>query len=165
MRLCHPVMIAVLVAAFAATPLLAGQTNVAFAGLKAGQGKPVEITSDMLSVDQAQKTATFSGHVLVTQGELKLASETLGVIYVEGNQSKIDTLTASGGVTLTTPAETATADKATYDMTHSQLTLTGNVTLVQGGNRMSGQTLVVDLKAGTGHMDGGVRTLLTPGSN
>ncbi|WP_420353073.1 hypothetical protein [Paenirhodobacter sp.] len=42
--------------------------------------------------------------------------------------------------------------------------MTGDVVLKQGPNVMSGQKLMVDLRSGTGRMDGRVRTILQPGS-
>jgi lipopolysaccharide export system protein LptA len=43
--------------------------------------------------------------------------------------------------------------------------MTGEVLLTQGGNVMSGQKLTVDLTAGTGRMDGRVKTILQPSGN
>ena len=143
----------------------AQQTAIAFKGLRAGAGQPVEITADSLSVDEQASNATFSGHVLAVQGDLKLASDTLLVTYVKGDKTKIDTLTADGQVLMSTPTEAAQGAKAVYSLTDRQIEMTGDVVLTQGTSVMSGNRLVVDLNSGTGHMDGRVKTILQPGGN
>ncbi|MBS0564356.1 MAG: LptA/OstA family protein [Proteobacteria bacterium] len=141
----------------------AQQTAIAFKGLKAGAGQPVEITADSLAVDEQASTATFTGHVLAVQGDLKLSSDSLLAVYVKGEKSRIDTLTATGNVLMSTPTEAAQGAKAVYSLTGRQIEVTGDVVLTQGTSVMSGNRLVVDLDAGTGHMDGRVKTLLQPG--
>jgi lipopolysaccharide export system protein LptA len=42
--------------------------------------------------------------------------------------------------------------------------MTGDVLLTQSGSALSGQKLVIDLKAGTGVMEGRVQTVFQPGS-
>jgi lipopolysaccharide export system protein LptA len=42
--------------------------------------------------------------------------------------------------------------------------MTGSVLLTQGRNAIAGERLVLDLKAGTGVMEGRVKTVFTPGS-
>lgn len=42
--------------------------------------------------------------------------------------------------------------------------MTGDVLLTQGESVMSGQKLSVNLRSGTGQMDGRVRTILQPGT-
>lgn len=144
---------------------LAEDTALAFAGLRAGAGKPVEINAASLSVDQAAGNATFQGEVVVTQGDLKLTSDSLLVEYAKGDNRVIDHLMATGHVALTTPAETAKADSARYSLADQTLEMTGNVLLTQGGNQMTGQKLLVDMKTGTGRMDGRVKTILQPADN
>ncbi len=163
-RLISACALAVLACA-AATGARAQGTTLAFSGLRAGAGEPVEITADQLDVSQKAATAIFKGHVLVVQGGLKLSSDSLTVEYVAGDQSKIDRLIASGNVLLSTPAEAARAEAAIYSLTTSHLDMTGHVVLTQGSNVMSGEKLSVDLKAGTGRMDGRVKTVLKPAGN
>jgi len=87
----------------------------------------------------------------------------VNVEYGKTDRKKIDRLHATGGVTLVSPTEAAEAKEAVYDVTSSNVVMTGDVLLTQGENVMSGQKLTVDLKTGTGQMDGRVRTVLQPG--
>ncbi|WP_210528425.1 LptA/OstA family protein [Rubellimicrobium arenae] len=140
-------------------PTLAGAQNVALGGLSADPSAPVEVTSESLSVDQATGAATFTGNVLIGQGDLRLQAGEVEVRYDEGS-GQIARLLASGGVTLATPNEAAEAQDADYDLTGQTLTLTGDVLLTQGQSAISADRMVVDLAAGTARMEGNVRTVL-----
>lgn len=154
-----------LVLSLGATGAFAQGTTIAFKGLRAGEGQPVEVTSDSLAVDQAAGTATFTGHVLVVQGDVRLSSDLLDVAYLGGDKTKIDSLTATGNVLLSTPTEAAKGQKAVYSLTGRTILMTGDVVLTQGQSVMSGQSLTVDLAKSTGTMTGRVRTVLqAPGS-
>lgn len=144
-------------------PTMAAALQVAFGGIKGDTTAPVEVTADSLSVNQTDGSATFTGNVLIAQGEMRLQAATVRVEYGTEDRSKINRLHASGGVTLVSATEAAEAREAVYDVTTGQVVLTGDVLLTQGANVMSGQKLTVDLKTGTGQMDGRVRTILQPG--
>jgi lipopolysaccharide export system protein LptA len=120
---------------------------------------PVEVTSDSLSVDQATGAATFTGNVVIGQGELRVQAGEVEVLYDEATGG-IARLLASGGVTLATPEEAAEAQAADYDLGAGQLTLTGEVLLTQGASAISGDRLVVELETGAARMEGNVRTIL-----
>ena len=140
------------------------QNQVAFGGLRGDPTKPVEVTSDSLAVNQSDGTAIFAGNVLVIQGDMRLTAAELTVVYKADDQKKIDSLTATGGVTLTAGPDAAESRDAVYTIDSGQVVMTGDVLLTQGANIISGQKLTVDLKSGTGNMDGRVKTVLTPGS-
>ncbi|SPH23614.1 Lipopolysaccharide export system protein LptA [Defluviimonas aquaemixtae] len=162
-----PVRLIALIAATALAVLpaamAAGQgASVAFGGLRADTGLPVEVTADQLTVDQNDGTAVFSGNVLVGQGEMRLSAAEVVVEYGGEDQSRIERLHATGGVTLVSGAEAAEAEEAVYTIDSGEVVMTGNVLLVQGANTLSGQKLIVDLSTGTGRMEGRVKTVLQP---
>jgi lipopolysaccharide export system protein LptA len=143
---------AVLVAATAVVLISAvtafGQAKVAFGGLKADTTLPVEVNSESFSVDTETGNAVFSGNVRVAQGEMRMAAGEVRVVYApDGNA--IQTLVASGGVTLTNAAEAAESAEAVY---------------TQGASTMSAETLTINLKTGTGELQGGVKTTFVPGT-
>ena len=135
--------------------------GVGFGGLKQDPGAPVSIVSDSLSVNQSEGFATFTGDVLATQGDLRLAAAEVTVRYVEGSQD-IQTITATGGVTLTSPTEAAEAKEAVYTIATGAVEMTGDVLLTQGQSAISGQRLVLDVRTGLGRMEGRVQTIFTP---
>ncbi len=142
----------------------AQQATVAFGGLRQDTALPVEIGADQLAVNQADGTATFTGNVVITQGDLRLAAGVVRVDYVEGGTG-IARLQASEGVTFATDTDAAESREAVYTIDSGQVVMTGDVLLTQGGNVISGQRLVIDLTAGSGVMEGRVQTVFTPGGN
>lgn len=145
-----------------ALPALAAAQQLSFAGIRADQNAPVEVLSDSLKVNQESGKAVFSGDVRVNQGTMHMQAAEVEVIYDPKDRSKISTLHATGGVTLVSSTEAAEAQEAVYDVVAGTVVMTGNVLLTQGENVMSGNKLNVDLRTGTGQMDGRVRTLLKP---
>ena len=149
-------------AAFLAGPAVAQQANLQFGGLRQDTSLPVEVTSDSLSVDQASGAAVFTGTVLAKQGEMRLSAGTIRVEYAADGEG-IDSLIASGGVTLVSPTDAAEAENAVYTIASGMVVMTGNVLLTQGNAAISGETLTVNLKDGTGTMTGRVKTVFKPG--
>jgi lipopolysaccharide export system protein LptA len=125
---------------------------------------PVEVTAENLSVNQADGTANFSGNVLVKQGEMRLSAAAIRVEY-SADGKEINRLHASGGVLLVNATDAAQAAEAVYTIASGEVVMTGNVLMTQGQTAIKGQRLVIDLKSGTGRMEGGVTTTFTPGSN
>lgn len=140
----------------------AQDTNVRFGGIKADTSLPVEVTADSLSVNQADGEAIFSGNVLVTQGEMRMTAGEIAVEYEDGGKG-IKTLHATGKVLLVSAADAVEADAALYTIATGLVTLTGSVLLTQGQATISGQEMVVDLKSGTGKIQGRVTTTFIPG--
>lgn len=137
-----------------------------FSGLKQDPSLPVEIAADELAVSQADGTAVFSGNVLIGQGEMRLSADKVLVVYAKGENDqpgKIARLEASGNVILVNGGERAEAETAVYSIDAGEAVLTGNVILTQGQSAISGEKLVINLKTGTGKMEGRVRTILSQG--
>ena len=145
-------------------PAMAQQAQVAFGGLKQDTTLPVEIEADNLTVNNADGSAEFTGNVLVGQGDMRLTAGTIRVEYGTDGKS-INRLIASGGVTLASASEAAEAREAIYTIATGEVVMTGDVLLTQGQTALSGQKLVIDLKAGTGRMEGRVQTTFIPGQN
>lgn len=140
---------------------LAQGASVAFGGLKQDTTLPVEVSADQLTVNQADGTAVFVGNVLVGQGEMRLSAGRVKVEYTSDG-SGISRLFASEGVTLINATDAAESQEAVYTIDSGNVVMTGEVLLTQGGNALSGQKLVIDLKAGTGVMEGRVQTVFQP---
>ena len=144
-------------------PAAYGQgATVAFGGIKSDTSQPVEVTADQLAVNQTDGTATFTGNVVVIQGDLRLGATTVRVEYATDDRTRVERIVASGGVTLVSAAEAAEAKDAVYTVANGQVVMTGDVLLTQNGGTIAGQKLSVDLKTGTGQMDGRVRTIISP---
>lgn len=118
---------------------------------------PVDVSSDRLEVQDKANRAILTGNVMVRQGNLSLASPRMTALYVparSGGDPQLQRLDASGGVTLTSPSETARSSFAIYDLDRRIVTMVGAVTLIRGANRISGGRMVYDLNSGRATMDG-----------
>ena len=142
----------------------ARDSNVSFGGLKADTTLPVEVTAENLSVNQADGTAIFSGDVLVKQGEMRLQAGEIQVEY-DVTGKAIDKLFASGGVLIVSASDAAQAAEAVYTIDTGEVVMSGGVLMTQGGTAIKGDRLHINLKSGTGRMEGGVTTTFQPGGN
>ena len=157
------------IALISALTILAHAASSQIAGIKLGSSgfdrtQPVEVTADSLSLDQESGSAVFYGNVLVVQDSLRLSAGRVLVEYSDdgGGASGIARLLASGGVTFVTGGTAVEGREAAYSVEAAELLFSGDVLLTQGPNSISGDKLTIDLEAGSGRMEGRVRTVLNP---
>jgi lipopolysaccharide export system protein LptA len=144
-------------------PALAQELQISLGQSLRLDGSAIEVTADSLEVDQTSGASVFSGNVLAVQGDMRIEAQYLRLDYAAGAQPgarRIDSMTASGGVIMATPAEAIEAREAVYSLSTQVLEMTGDVVLVQGPNMLSGERFVVDLRSGNGRMIGRVRTII-----
>jgi lipopolysaccharide export system protein LptA len=72
-----------------------------------------------------------------------------------GGNQKIKRLEARGGVVVTQKEQTATGELGIFDMAANTVTLTGGVTMTTGPNVLRGDRLVVDLTSGVSRVESG----------
>jgi lipopolysaccharide export system protein LptA len=119
---------------------------------------PVDVGSERIEVQDRANRAIFSGNVVAVQGDLRMNSDRLTVIYANsGDNTQIQRLEASGGVILRSPTETARGQFAIYDLGRRIVTMIGGVVLDQGANHVQGGRLVLDLDSHRAVMDGGAQ--------
>lgn len=157
-KFAHIVAVATLVAGTSSA--FAQGTSLSFSGLNAVRGEPVEVRSDNLTVDNSTGKTTFSGNAVLGQGDMRLAAQTITVVYTPGDTTRITRMEASGGVTLVTAVEAAEAANAVYDLDGGTVQMSGSVILTQGPNVLSGDRLTVNLRSGQGSLQGRVRTII-----
>jgi lipopolysaccharide export system protein LptA len=160
--------IAALGIVWTAPPAGAQGAEISFGAQGHDTTQPVEITADEFRIDQADNSATFTGSVLVVQGEMRLSAGALRVEYgAPGTEMarRMTRLHATGGVTLVSGPEAAEAQEAVYDLTEGSVQMRGEVLITQGPGAISGDLLNVDLASGAGVMTGRVRTVFQPGGS
>lgn len=152
---------ACLLALAVAAPAASQTSGLALDSLRQNTSLPVEVSADGLSVDQASQTATFSGNVVIAQGEMRLSAPEVVVTYAQGNGTpgRITSVEARGGVTLRLGEDAAEAREAVYSVQDGRVEMRGDVLLTQGQSALSGDVLTIDLAGGTGRIEGGVRTI------
>lgn len=138
--------------------------EVPFGALQQDTSQPVEVSADNLSVSQQDKSALFTGNVVIGQGEMRLSAPRVLVFY-SSDQTQIDRLEATGGVTLVNGDQAAEAERADYAVNDGKIRMSGNVLLTQGANTLVAEKMDVDLESGTAQMIGRVRTVLQTGGN
>ncbi len=100
--------------------------------------RPLEITADKaLEWNQTDKTYIARTNTMAKQGDISVKADLLTASYagVNGSTSDITTLTAEGNVILSTATDTATGDKAVYDVTTGQVTLSGSRPKITQNNK------------------------------
>jgi len=176
------------------TSVVAQESRPASPGLFPGaqgqkQNLPVQIDAKALEVQDKKKTATFTGHVKVVQGDTTMTCRTLVVFYGQEmglgseapvvkanstagavpNAQNIRRIEARGDVLVVSRDQNATGDLGVYDLPAKTITLTGNVVLTQGKNVIHGEKLIVDTVTGNAHVEGatqtGVRAIIVPNKN
>ena len=123
---------------------------------KHDSSQPIEITSDALEVQQETKLAIFTGSVVAIQGDMRLKSDVMTVIYAseegaaktEETNSKIKRINVDGNVLFTTPDETGSGRHGIYNVEDKTITLTEDVVLTRGQNILKGAKLVYNMDTG-----------------
>ena len=137
------------------------QVGIGFGGEAHDGGQPVEVAADALSVNRESGRAVFTGNVLITQGDLRMAAGEVEVIYVETETgTEIERVLATGGVLVTRGDDAAEGQEAEYRVQDASLTLNGSVLVTQGPTAIAGDEMVIDLETGSGTVSGRVRTTL-----
>jgi lipopolysaccharide export system protein LptA len=125
----------------AATAAEAQVTNLG----KHNTDAPINVSADQFTADMSSKAGTYSGNVIVTQGDFRLRANTVRVNVVG---SKPDKIVANGSVVFDSTSGTATGDNAVYDVAPRFITFTGKVVLTKDKNVMRGTNLRVNLVTG-----------------
>jgi lipopolysaccharide export system protein LptA len=161
-------------------------TPNAMQGFSKNKGQPINIEAEKLEVRDKDKTAVFTGKVVVIQGDTTMRCKTLTVFYVgqpgkddaakpvtkgPGGEQKIKKLEAHGDVVVTQNDQIATGDAAVFDMDTNVVTMTGKVVVTQGQNVLRGNKLVVDMTTSYSRVESGnggngrVQGLFVPSGN
>jgi lipopolysaccharide export system protein LptA len=132
--------------------------------------QPIGISADLFIVDKNPAagstgpiTGTYSGNVIITQGEIRLRADKVRINIISGKPDKIY---ANGNVVVNSASGTATGDAGVYDVAPRLVTLTGHVVLTKEKNVMRGASLTVNLVTGVAQLGGGGRVngTLVPGA-
>jgi len=116
---------------------------------------PVDFSAASMELQDRADRVVLSGGVTAIQAGLTLKASRVTAAYSSNGGVDVNRLDATGGVTVTKDDLRATSSSAIYDLDSSLITLIGNVNLVQGGNRLTGGRLVIDLNSGRSAINGG----------
>jgi lipopolysaccharide export system protein LptA len=116
---------------------------------------PFDLAADRFEVRDKDGVSLFTGNVVATQGNLKLAAARARAYYERSGMAltvrRVDT---QGGVVFTSPSEQVKADWGVYDLDSQVITLGGDVTLLRGQDVLTGQRVELNLRTGVLSLDG-----------
>ena len=124
-------------------------TNSAL-GLNSNQ--PIAVNADSFLADLNGETGTYTGNVIVTQGNVRLHADQVKVTAPGGHASRME---ATGHVIVDSPSGQAVGDTGVYDVGSRVLRLNGNVVLTKEANVMRGSALEVAMDTGLARLSGG----------
>jgi lipopolysaccharide export system protein LptA len=152
-----------------------GKQSPLFKASPQNKNQPVKIQAASLEVRDKDKRATFTGNVVVIQGETEVRCNTL-IVYYEGELAKgksgaapaatgkgkgkdsnqqIRRMEARGNVIMIQKDQRATGEQADFDVRANTVTVIGNVVVTSGESVLRGQQLFVDLTSGVSRMESG----------
>lgn len=138
-------------------------TGDAFSGFRTSNNSPIQIEADSLEVRDGENLAIFKGNVDVKQGETTMRTSRLNVYYngsvnpggVGGDQG-IKRIEARGKVWVNSGNNTATGDRAIFNLQSQIVVMTGSeVILTQCNNIIRGKKLTVNLTTNAAQLSGG----------
>ena len=110
---------------------------------------PIDITSNSFDYDLNNKIGTYSGNVIVVQGDMKMRADKMKVNVAQGKPTHIE---ATGKVVVAAPNGIATGDTGEYELASRTITMTGNVVLTKEKDVMRGSKLVMDMNTNVAHL-------------
>jgi lipopolysaccharide transport protein LptA len=142
------------------------------AGIGSDKGKPVDVRSEELDVDDAQKTAHFRGKVVALQGDTMLQAPYLMVKYegkaaaaldskpkapdgkADKEGARVTFLWVRNGAEITAGNDRRiTCELVDFDVAADTALFQGKVIAVQDKNVLKGERLLVDRKGGTSRLE------------
>lgn len=128
--------------------------------------RPIDVTADRVSADNARNLVTFEGNVVARQGDVTLYSDRIQAEYSR-EAGAIDRIEAEGSVRIVQEGREAHSARATFHNLEQRIVLTGGAALRQGQNTIKGETLTIYLRENrsvvTGGKDGGrVQAVINP---
>jgi lipopolysaccharide export system protein LptA len=157
---------------FSLAPLTAFAQSQFKPAVTLGQGSgPIKIEADSLEVHDRDKTATFSGNVVVRRDDVTIRAARMNVIYsgtpTSQNASassgdQVKRIEMSGRVLFVQKDQQGSGDTAVYDKVNEIMTMNGNVVLTQGQNVAKGQKLIVNMRNGQAHLEGRPHMIILP---
>lgn len=132
-------------------------------------GESTVIISDKLMINTVDKTAYFTGNVVVTKQKTRLKADNMKIKYNSNNSSentkssKIDKILANGNIEIKADSDLAYGDKAEYDIKKSIIVLYDNVKLIQNKNTMLANKITIEVSTGKVYVDSDKKSIQDSG--
>jgi lipopolysaccharide export system protein LptA len=132
--------------------------------------KSIHIEADRMESDPQQNMVIFSGQVRAAQNDVIITADTMTVNYAapdrqeeeigpqtaagQGLAQKIESILATGNVTVVKGALTATGDTMTFFSSEQKVILAGNAKAREDQNEVSGERIILYLDEGRSVVEG-----------
>ena len=115
----------------------------------------ITIVSNKLNVETNKRKSIFTGDVYAYNDILKVWSDEM-TIKLKTEKDEIKEILANGNVKIIRLIEGSEiyGNAANYSLEEETIIITGNVVVIENGNQVSGNELVVDLKSSSSIMVG-----------
>ncbi len=128
---------------------------------------PVDITADKLDFDQKKRVAVFAGNVVARQAETSLEADTLKVIFADPDQTLQEIIATGKEVLVKLQGKKARCRKMHYYAGARKIILTGNPSIDDGKNVISGEVITFFIDEERSVVNSGqkkrVKTTIFPG--
>ena len=145
--------------------MASGQDSLLDALSFSSKRDPISVSSDGLEFDYRTRVITYKGGVEVTQGDIKMQSETLRVVLDDHAENRVKEVVAEGNVRVSKGTRWATGGRAEFDQAKQTVVLSNDAVVHDGSNEVSGDRIVVYLNENRSVVEGGngrVRAVLFP---
>ena len=143
---------------------IAAAQNSGFGSLASDRGEPMQFSSDSLIFNQEENFAELFDGVEIKQGKSVLSAQYIKAIYSK-TDNKLEKIFAERNVELISDKDIARANNAIYLLTKDSISLTGNAHLIQGGNNIFADQILINTKTGLTELIGSVKTIIVPSKN
>ena len=128
-----------------------------FNGFQDKSKDPIQVDASVLDITEQgkQRVSEFSGNVVVHRGPTTLKADSIK-LYSNLNATTSDGFTrieATGNVFVSSGQQTLTGKTAVVDMKAQTITVSGGVVLSQGPNVITGSRLLVNLATGEARVE------------
>lgn len=129
---------------------------------RADHTRPIQADADRLTLDNAQKTSTFDGNVLVTQGTLRITADRV-VLHEERDGSHHATATGHQATFRQKRDDVeeyvdGSADRLEYDGRNDRIELYGRSVLHRGADEIRGEFISYDTRTQFFRVNGAAST-------
>ena len=119
------------------------------------QNNEINIISNKLNIDMNERRSIFTGNVYAQNHQYEIWSDKI-IIDLKKDKDEIKEFSASGNVKILRLIEGTEiyGDMAKYSLEQENMVITGNVIVLENGNKVTGNKLTVDLKNSSSIMTG-----------
>ncbi len=134
-------------------------------GLLGDRDTAVVITADSMELQRKTNTIIYKGNVVVVRDDVEIASDVLLARY-DAKGGGLKSVVAEGTVRVRHGGREMTGDKAVFDGSAETITVSGNSTVRDGNNSISGDRITIYMKEDRSVVEnsgGRVRAVIFPG--